>query len=75
MPFLNAILSVCIGARRLRTSSKSSFLLQAVPMVDTLETNPLPSGDVDATKMVQGKKGIESSSSQLTVKPAWGYHK
>lgn len=39
-----------------------------MPMVETLEVNPLPSGDVDATKMVQGKKGIEFSSSQLRMK-------
>ena len=41
-----------------------------MPTVETLEANPLPSGDVDATKLVQGKKGIERSSSvQLTGKP------
>jgi len=38
-------------------------------MVETLEANPLPSGDVDATKLVQERKGVESSSIQLTVKP------
>jgi len=37
-----------------------------MPTVETLEANPLPS---DATKLVQGKKGIESSNVQLTAKP------
>ena len=40
-----------------------------MPTLETLEANPLPSGDVDATKLVQERKGIESSSVQLTVKP------
>jgi len=39
-----------------------------MPTLETLEANPLPSGDVDATKLVQERKGIESSSVQLTVK-------
>ena len=40
-----------------------------MPTLETLEANPLPSGDVDATKLVQERKGIESSSVQLAVKP------